>query len=193
MSRIRKHVRICQRKSNRLSSISSKKHNMCASSPMRQLASFFGKLVVGISSYTVCDWSISQPGINYLLSSNIATVMGNRLQVPDAGCSRRSWVLTKNTLQYATTSLSSWLSSKLDGITPLFAPLLPEGLHLINRVELNCSLTFAVAIFFCLSVPAVSASLVTSRPLQENTSDVRRTAHSLRLPCNPFMTSGGSL
>jgi hypothetical protein len=26
--------------------------------------------------------------------------------------------------------------------------------YLINRIELNCSLTFAVAIFFCLSAPA---------------------------------------
>ena len=27
--------------------------------------------------------------------------------------------------------------------------------YVINRIELNCSLTFAVAIFFCLSLPAV--------------------------------------
>jgi hypothetical protein len=73
---------ICQRKTNRLSSISSQKHHMCASSPMRQLASFFGKFVAGISSYTAYCWSISQPGINYLLSSKIATVRGSRFHVP---------------------------------------------------------------------------------------------------------------
>src|SRR4029453_383549 len=94
MSRIRKHVSICQRKSNRLSSISSKKHHMCASSPMRQLASFFGKLVVGLSSYTVCSWSISQPGINYLLSSKITTVMGSRLHEPSTVHVLRSLVLS---------------------------------------------------------------------------------------------------
>ena len=56
---------------------------------MRQLASFFGKLVVSISSYTICCWSISQPGINYLLSSKIATVMGSRFHVPDVVSSFR--------------------------------------------------------------------------------------------------------
>jgi hypothetical protein len=129
MSRIRKHVSICQRKCNRLSSISSKKHNMCASSPMRQLASFFGKLVVGISSYTVCCWSISQPGINYLLSSKIATVMGSRLQWPFAVRALQSLVPHNNNPQSATNTFGAWLSSKLDGLAYIISPLLPESLR----------------------------------------------------------------
>jgi hypothetical protein len=55
-----------------------------AFSTMRRLASCFTKLVVGMSSSTACCSSISHPCLKHLLSNTIATVMGNRLQVPDA-------------------------------------------------------------------------------------------------------------